>query len=183
MRDFAMLACVESPRPFIIRDAVPADIGAIMRLKLELAIADEITHTLRATPADWKRDAFGPYAHFTTFVGEWRSRVVGMAICGERHFPGWVGATIALLDLCVEERYRRRGIGTALLVRVAEFAKARNSVMIELTVRAGNPAARLYERLGYAEVTNVRNLVIAGEALERLAKSAAIPASLARIAG
>jgi ribosomal protein S18 acetylase RimI-like enzyme len=178
-----MLACVDLSRPFIIRDAVPADLGAIMRLKLDLAISDDIVHTVRATPADWKRDAFGPYAHFTTFVGEWGSRVVGMAICGERHFPGWVGATVALLDLCVEERYRRRGIGTALLVRVAEFSKARNSVMIELTVRTGNPAARLYERLGFADVANARNLVIAGDALERLARSAATPAALARLTG
>jgi ribosomal protein S18 acetylase RimI-like enzyme len=39
--------------PFVVRDAVPADIPGIMRLKLELAIADDIVHTVRATAQDW----------------------------------------------------------------------------------------------------------------------------------
>ena len=113
------------------------------------------------------------------FVAEQASRIVGIAICSERYFPGWVGPTVALLDLCVEARHRGRGIGTALLSRTAEFAKARDSVMLELTMRAGNRAATLYERVGFAEVTEIRNYVIAGDALDRLATSAPAPARMA----
>jgi ribosomal protein S18 acetylase RimI-like enzyme len=179
-----MLACVSSPQPFVIRPAAPADVRDIMRLKLELAVSDDVVHTLQATAADWTRDGFGPCAHFTIFVADWTGHVVGMAICGDRYFPGWVGAAIALLDLCVEEPYRRRGVGTALLGRVAEFAGARNSVMIELTMRTGNPAARFYERLGFTDLTEVRNYVVAGRALESLAKAAANPvAAPALVAG
>ena len=45
--------------------------------------------------------------------------------------------------------------------------------MIELTMRAGNRAATLYERVGFAEVREIRNYVIAGDGLDRLA--AAVP--------
>ena len=162
----------QTPLPFSIRDAMPADIAAIMRLKLELAISDNIAYTVRATKADWERDAFGPRAHFTVFVAGCAGRVIGMAICQDRHFPGWVGPTIAPLDLCVERRFRGQGVGGALLARVAAHAKARDSVMIELTMRAGNRAETLYRRTGFVDVAEIRNYVIAGAALDALAAAA-----------
>jgi len=166
---------LRTPKPFAIRDAVPADIAGIMRLKLELAISDDIVHTVRATAADWERDAFRPNARFTIFVADCAGRVVGMAICADRYFPGWVGVNIALLDLCVEANCRDLGVGTALLTRVAAFARSRDATMIELTMRTGNRAAHLYERAGFVDVTEVRHYVIAGDALERLAGPAAPP--------
>jgi ribosomal protein S18 acetylase RimI-like enzyme len=159
----------KTPMCFAIRESLPADIPGIMRLKFELAVSDEIPFTVRAGPADWQRDGYGPNAHFAIFVAESGGRIVGMAICAERYFPGWVGPTVALLDLCVEAKCRNRGIGTALLAQIARFAKARDSVMIELTMRAGNPAGALYERVGYVNVTDARNYVLAGNAIDRLA--------------
>ncbi len=155
----------------IIRDATPADIPAIMRLKLELAAHDDAVCAVRATAADWARDGFGPHARFTIFIAETAGRAIGMAICTERYFPGWVGPTIVLNDICVETRSRSHGAGAALLARVAELACARGSVMVELTTRAGNRAAALYERAGFVEVTAARSYVIAGPALDRLAAS------------
>jgi ribosomal protein S18 acetylase RimI-like enzyme len=174
-----MLVHQQTPKPYTIRAATPADIPDIMRLKLELAISDDIVYTVQANAADWERDGFGPNAHFTILVADWAGRIVGIAICGDRYFPGWVGPTIALLDLCVEANYRCRGIGTALLARVAELAKSRDSIMVELTMRAGNRAARLYERVGFVDATEIRSYIIAGAALERLAK----PADPSRMAG
>lgn len=166
---------LQTPKLCAIRDATPADIADIMRLKLELAISDDIVHTVRATAVDWERDAFGPNARFTIFVADYAGRAIGMAICAERYFPGWVGVNIALLDLCVEANCRGHGVGGALLARVAEFAKSRDSAMVELTMRVGNRAAHLYERAGFVDVTEVRNYVIAGDALDRLAAPAAPP--------
>jgi hypothetical protein len=47
--------------------------------------------------------------------------------------------------------------------------------MIELTMREGNRAGSLYERVGYTPVTDIRNYVIAGDALDRLAANALAP--------
>jgi ribosomal protein S18 acetylase RimI-like enzyme len=178
-KGLAMPVHLKTPKPFAIRDAEPVDIAGIMRLKLELAISDDIVHTVRATAADWERDAFGAKARFTIFVADHAGRVIGMAICADRYFPGWVGVNIALLDLCVEADYRGHGVGAALLARVAEFAKSRDAAMIELTMRVGNRAAHLYERVGFMDVTEVRNYVIAGDALDRLAAPAAPPRRMA----
>lgn len=171
-----MPAYVHSSKPFLIRDATRLDIPAIMRLKVELALIDDSLVAVQASAADWERDGFGSVAHFDIFVAEWAGRTVGIAICGVRHVPGWVGPTIVLYDFCVEKKYRCRGIGTALLGRVAEFAQRRRSVMVELTMRAGNRASRLYERVGFACVAEARHYVIAGDTLERLAAPAAKPA-------
>jgi ribosomal protein S18 acetylase RimI-like enzyme len=168
-------AYVEAPQAlgsFVVRDAVAADIPDIMRLKLELAISDGIAYTVRATAADWARDGFGPGARFTIYVAETARRVIGIAICAERYFPGWVGPTVALLDICVEAHFRGHGVGTAMLQRVAQFAKARDSVMVELTMRAGNRAGRLYERTGFTQVSEIHTYVIAGGALDQLAGAA-----------
>jgi len=51
--------------------------------------------------------------------------------------------------------------------------------MIELTTRAGNCAATLYERVGFAEVREIRNYVIAGDALDRLDTTERAPARMA----
>jgi ribosomal protein S18 acetylase RimI-like enzyme len=155
--------------PVIVRDALAADIPAIMRLKRALAIADSTGPALRATAADWARDGFGPQAHFMIFVADGADGIVGMAICAERRSPGWVGPLIVLHDLCVEEAFRGLGVGSALLARVATLAKTRGSVMLELTVRSGNRAAILYERAGFVAVPEACNYVLAGAALDTLA--------------
>ncbi len=164
-----------SRRNVRVRDAIPADIPDIMRLKLALAMSDDIAFTVRATARDWARDGFGPDARFNIFVALCDERIVGIAICADRYFPGWVGPAVALLDLYVEADYRRHRIGTKLLAAVAGDAKTRGSVMVELTMRAGNPAGHFYERAGFFAVEDVRNYVIAGPALDTLAAATPPP--------
>jgi ribosomal protein S18 acetylase RimI-like enzyme len=58
---------------------------------------------------------------------------------------------IRLVDICLLPAHRRQGIGEALLRGLlAEGARA--GVPVRLSVRPGNPAIRLYRRLGFAVV-------------------------------
>lgn len=67
---------------------------------------------------------------------------------------------VAVEKLLVHTNRRRRGLGTALM-RAAEDAAIRmGRTLVVLDTRAGDPAGRLYERLGY-----VRAGVIPGYAL------------------
>ena len=52
-----------------------------------------------------------------------------------------------IVDLALLPEYRGRGIGSCLLTRLQQEGKA-----LELSVFQGNPAARLYARLGFAVV-------------------------------
>jgi GNAT superfamily N-acetyltransferase len=154
-----------------VRWAIPDDVPALMRLKRQLAIADQCEEVVRASEADWQRDVFGPQSRFSAVVAEHQSIVIGMVTFNERYFTRWNGPSMVVQDLFVGPAHRNRGIGRALLAKVAVHAKGLNSPMIELVVRAGNPARRLYVRSGFQPVRRCLTYVLAGPALSNLAES------------
>jgi ribosomal protein S18 acetylase RimI-like enzyme len=156
---------------FRVRAAEPKDVPALMRLKRLLAQDENSLHAVRATAEDWLRDGFGPLAGFTAFVAEIEpaQSVVGMATCSRRTITGWSGPVIFLQDLFVEPDHRRQGIARTLLVRVAAYAHALGSPIVELTVRADNPAQAFYQRNGFMHLPHCLTYVLAGPALGALA--------------
>ena len=60
---------------------------------------------------------------------------------------------LELQDVDVREKYRRRGVASALTMAVEAEALARESDRLRVTVSVDNPAAQaLYRKLGYADV-------------------------------
>jgi len=58
-----------------------------------------------------------------------------------------------VLNLCVAEQYRCRGIGSLLLEHLLEFAKALSIADVFLEVRPSNPVAiRLYQSRGFSQI-------------------------------
>jgi len=157
--------------PLRVRPARPADIPALMRLKRLLAQGENSLHAVRATAADWLRDGFGPSRGFAAFVAAFDNTetVVGMATCSQRIITGWSGPVIFLQDLFVEPDYRQHGIASALVARVAAHARELGSPIVELTVRADNPAQNFYLRSGFAHLPHCLTYVLAGPALAALA--------------
>jgi ribosomal protein S18 acetylase RimI-like enzyme len=156
---------------FRVRSALPVDIPALMRLKRLLATDENSLHAVRASAAAWLRDGFGPHAGFTAFVAETvaEQAIVGMAICSRRVVTGWDGPVVFLQDLFVEPAYRSNGIARSLVARVAAYAHALGSPIVELTVRADNPARAFYHRNGFADLPHCLTYVLAGPALAQLA--------------
>ena len=152
--------------------AQPDDIPALMRLKRLLAQGEDSLHAVRASAADWLRDGFGDAAGFTAFVAlaDDTGTVVGMATCSRRVVTGWNGPVIFLQDLFVEPAYRAHGIARALVARVAALARDVGSPIVELTVRADNPAQAFYARTGFQPVPQCLTYVLAGPALTALAE-------------
>ena len=89
------------------------------------------------------------------FVAEVDGEPVGAAWL--RRWPsgargyGFVDEATPELSMALLPGHRGRGIGTALLRRLLAEA-ARESDAVSLSVSVSNPAARLYERLGFAVV-------------------------------
>ena len=96
--------------------------------------------------------------------------VVGMATCSQRTITGWNGPVVFLQDLFVEPAYREHGIAKALMARVAALACDLGSPIVELTVRADNPAQKFYLRSGFEPVPQCQTYVLAGAALAALAE-------------
>jgi ribosomal protein S18 acetylase RimI-like enzyme len=157
---------------FGIRPACAADVDSLMRMKAQLAAAENATFALRWTHADWLREGFGANAWFRTYVAECDDTNVGMVIYSERPYTGWGEPALYVQDLFVEFDYRRHGIGRALLARVAADAVARGSPMIELTMHAGNPAREFYQRAGFELVDHCVHYVAAGRGLAMLVRGA-----------
>jgi len=57
---------------------------------------------------------------------------------------------IRLVDIALLDAYRNRGIGTRLIQQLVDESAA-GSVALSLQVLRGNPAQRLYERMGFIE--------------------------------
>lgn len=161
----------EQALPFRVRAAQPSDIPHLMRLKRLLAQSEDSLHAVRASAADWLRDGFGAGAGFTAFVAEiGGGSLVGMATCSRRVITGWNGPVVFLQDLFVEPDYRGRGVARALAARVAAYAHKLGSPIVELTVRADNPAQAFYRHSGFAHLPQCHTYVLAGAALAALAE-------------
>lgn len=155
---------------YCVRAAEPRDIPELMRLKRALASAENSLHVVRAGPTDWLRDGFGPDAGFTAFVAECSGEVMGMATCSRRKLTGWNGPVIFLQDLFVDPAHRAHGVARALVIRVAAFAAELGSPIVELTVRADNPARNFYQNAGFLPLPECLTYVLAGPALAALAE-------------
>ena len=71
---------------------------------------------------------------------------------GENRGYGYVDDETPEVAIAVRPGTRGAGIGTRLLRRLLEAAKPRYRA-VSLSVRSGNPARRLYERMGFEAVT------------------------------
>jgi ribosomal protein S18 acetylase RimI-like enzyme len=168
--------------PIKIRKAEPRDVAALMRLKCLLAEGEDALHALSASKADWLRDGFGPNPGFTAFVAERGDRadsgdaivgnpIVGMATCSQRVVTGWNGPVVFLQDLFVEAEYRAQGIARQLVACVAALARDLGSPIVELTVRAENPAQLFYVSAGFQPLPECLTFVLSGPALAKLAET------------
>lgn len=62
------------------------------------------------------------------------------------------GGEAELMLLASEPRFRRQGVGRALLRSIIADARARGATQVFLEVRAGNDAIAFYEQLGFGKV-------------------------------
>ena len=85
------------------------------------------------------------------FVATINDYVVGYAMC-QIHIPSnnmYPVKIFHLDDLCVDEKYRRQGIGETLYQKVVEVAKVNDCYEITLNAWPGNEAAlKFYEKMG-----------------------------------
>ncbi len=77
-----------------------------------------------------------------------------------------------IVSLAVLEEYRRRGIGTALMLAALEGLKSYEAKEVYLEVRVSNiPAIKLYEKLGFVKKKIIPSYYLDGEDAYLMVKS------------
>jgi len=155
----------------VIRAAQPEDVGTIVKLIQGLAEYEHEPQAALATEEDLLRDGFGTTPRFHCLIAEWQGAPVGFALYFY-NYSTWKGRPgIYLEDLFVWPEYRGKGIGKALLLRVAQVAVAEKCGRYEWQVLDWNtPAIEFYEGLGAKRMKEWLPMRVEGNALLELAK-------------
>ena len=172
-----------------IRPATPADVPTMLRFIHELATYEREPSAVIATEADLLRDGFslapdGTPLHSPTRFGALiadysespkESSEAPLAPAGFALFfasySTWQGHHgIRLEDLYVTPSLRGKGIGRALLARLAQIAIDEGCPRLEWDVLDWNaPAIAVYEKIGAHMLTTWRIMRLSGDALHSLA--------------
>ena len=153
-----------------IRAAAPDDVPLILAFIRELAAYERLAHEVVASEASLAATLFGPRPAAEVVLAEIDGAPAGFALYFHNYstFLGRPG--LYLEDLFVRPEFRGRGIGRALLARLARIAVERGCGRMEWWVLDWNaPAAGFYERLGARPMSDWTVFRMDGEALSALA--------------
>ena len=159
------------PPDLRIEAATEADVPLVLNLVKKLAEYERLAHEVVATEDDFRRALFGPAPVAGALLAFLGPEPVGFALYFAT-FSTFVGRPgIYLEDIFVEPAHRGKGIGSALLARIARIARDRHCGRLEWSVLTWNePSIGFYERLGARPMEEWRVFRLAGPALEELAK-------------
>ncbi len=153
-----------------IRAALAADMPVLSMLIHELAAFEHLP--VAVTEADLLRDGFCEPPKFRALVAEWDGQPAAYALFFGYYstFEGRRG--LFLEDLYVRDQHRGKGIGKALLARVASIARQENCFGVRWQVLDWNtPAIEFYKGLGARFLDEWKTVSLDGNALLRVAES------------
>lgn len=153
-----------------IRPAVRADAPLIFRFICDLADYEKLRHEVRADAETLAEQLFGARPYAEVLIAEDDGSPVGFALFFHNFstFEGRPG--IYLEDLFVDPAARGKGVGKALLARLAALALERDCARLEWWVLDWNePAINFYRSLGARPMDEWTVNRVDGEALKALA--------------
>lgn len=153
-----------------IRPATVADIPLILTFIRELALYEREPDAVKATEADILRDGFGPNPYFHCLIAEFDGEPAGFVLYFF-NYSTWMGRPgIYVEDLFVRPTFRGKGLGKALLARVAAVALEKGCGRLQWSVLDWNqPAIDFYVSLGGKFLDEWRQVRITDAPLARLA--------------
>ena len=147
----ALHASEEPPLPsgLTIRPLRPTDAGRLATLMVVAyaGTVDDHDQPRSFAEVEARRTLAGHYGEV-----QWDASLVA-----HRSGDDWIGTTLVTRDrghlllafALVAPEWRNQGLGTALIIRTANRLAAEGATEWTLAVTVGNPAQRLYERLGF----------------------------------
>ena len=160
---------------FQIRSATKVDMPIILSFIKKLADYERLSHEVVATEEILRETLFARRRTAEVAIGYFKREPAGFVLFFHNYstFLGRPG--IYIEDLFVDEAFRRRGFGGALLRHVAQLAVERNCGRLEWSVLDWNePAINFYRKLGAVPMSEWTVFRVTGDSLTRLASEVEI---------
>lgn len=131
-----------------IRKAEAADVELLLEMIRKLATFEQAGNQVSNSAGRMRKEGFGENPAFFAFLAFYENKAIGFAL-GYYRYSTWKGKTLFLEDLFVEESFRHRGAGKALIDTLAAKAREEGLSFIDLQVLDWNePAIAFYKKLG-----------------------------------
>ena len=152
-----------------IRAAKVEDVPVILAFIKKLAAYEKLSHEVVASEDLLRRTLFGERRTAEVVLASVNQQTVGFVLFFH-NFSTFLGRPgLYIEDLFVEEEFRGRGCGTALLRHVAGLACERQCGRVEWSVLDWNhPAIGFYKNLGAVPMNDWTVFRVTGDALKRL---------------
>jgi GNAT superfamily N-acetyltransferase len=151
-----------------IRPAVREDAETLFGLIRELAGYEQLKDAVKGDAELLARTLFDREGG-EALIAELDGEAVGYAIFFTTYSTFECRSGLWVEDLFVQPAHRRRGIGRALLARIAALALERDCARLEWSALDWNqPALRFYDELGAIRLSQWQILRLEGEELGRL---------------
>ncbi|MBK9001296.1 MAG: GNAT family N-acetyltransferase [Myxococcales bacterium] len=153
-----------------IRTALPADASLVLGFIRELAEYEREPLAVEATAETLRAQLSSAAPPFECLIAELDGSACGFALFFQS-YSTWRGRPgLYLEDLFVSESQRGRGVGKALLSRVARIAVERGCARLEWAVLDWNqPAIDFYRALGAVPMAEWTVFRLTGDALTQVA--------------
>ena len=148
-------SCAAAPAGLRILRATPDDADILVELVRELAAFEQLSAECHLTLEAVQQYLLGPARCAEALVAWLEEAPVGFAVYYRTFSTFAARPGVFVEDLYVRERFRRRGIGRALLRDVARIAHAGGAGRLEWTTLQWNrPARQVYAGVGAREMSD-----------------------------
>jgi GNAT superfamily N-acetyltransferase len=150
--------------------ATEPDVPVILEMIQALAEYEKLTHEVTATEGRLRDTLFGDTPAAEVLLAYCDRECAGFAVFFATYSTFLAQPGIYLEDLYVKPHLRGKGIGLALLNRLARIAAERRCGRLEWGVLNWNqPSIQFYEKLGAVPLDEWTQYRLTGDALDRLA--------------
>jgi len=152
-----------------IRPASKEDMMSLSEMIHEFAKFEKLSAVV--TESDLIRDGFGADPKFRVLLAEWDGKLAGYALFFDYYSTFEGRAALFLEDIYVRQAFRGKGIGQALMARVAGIARQENCFGMRWEVLDWNtPAIDFYKKMGATFLDAWQNVALKDGAFEKLAE-------------
>jgi GNAT superfamily N-acetyltransferase len=156
--------------PVSIVPAIEADIPVILDMIRGLAEYEKLSHLVIATEERLRKTLFSAHPAAEVLLGYYENECAGMALFFQNYSTFLAQPGLYLEDLFVKPQLRGKGVGLALLKRLARTAVERDCGRVEWEVLDWNePSIGFYKSLGAVPMDEWTRFRLTGTSLKRLA--------------